>query len=340
MNVLWSQGYTGDGLWGRGVLLDNGEFAREELGEGEVLPEHMCGGTFRSRGKGKRKVRPKIPWKEAKERRIRKKFGENGVALGADDGTKAKLEKGKKPVGKPRVAGSMRGRELRAAAALARYDVKKEELEIKDEDLVTDSEESEFEEDVAIKLEPDDAMDIDGSRLLDSKGHGMVKVCEDEDKDDGDARREMEELQGIKFEPGTQPKAIPKKYKQLSQPDTSKKLQPSNHPAPSKPTNSNQPTKEIAIPSTGKPSTSSAVPKSINSGPSLPPHPLGSYRDCPICTVENEGIALTCIACANVLAPEVVAGAWKCKSETCKDSEYINAGDVGLCGVCNARKSS
>lgn len=60
----------------------------------------MCGGTFKSRGR-KRKAKPKISYKEQKERRIRKKFGVNGIALGADDEKKVLLEKGRRPVGAP-----------------------------------------------------------------------------------------------------------------------------------------------------------------------------------------------------------------------------------------------
>jgi hypothetical protein len=40
MKALWERGYTGDGLWGKGVLLENGAFAHEELDLGEDLPEH------------------------------------------------------------------------------------------------------------------------------------------------------------------------------------------------------------------------------------------------------------------------------------------------------------
>jgi hypothetical protein len=172
MKALWNRGYTGDGLWGRGVLLESGFFDRGTLEDGEVLPEHMCGGTFRSRVK-KRKTKPKITYKERQEKRIKKKFGVNGVTLGADGEAKAKLEKRKRPAGKPRVAGSVRGRELRAAAALARFEVK-ELPQVRDEDLVTDSEtESDTEDEVIIKTESDDAIDINGKRLVDSKGHGM-----------------------------------------------------------------------------------------------------------------------------------------------------------------------
>jgi hypothetical protein len=177
MKALWDRGYTGDGLWGRGVLLENGLFDRETLEAGEVLPENMCGGTFKSRGNKKRTARPKITYKEQKERRIKKKFGVNGIALGADDDIKAQLEKGKRTVSKPRVAGSARGRELRAAAALARFEVKEDQPKIKDEDLVTDSEaESDVAEDFVIKTEPNDAIDINGQLLLDAKGHHMVSV--------------------------------------------------------------------------------------------------------------------------------------------------------------------
>ncbi len=43
-------------------------------------------------------------------------------------------------------------------------------------------------------LETADAVDIDGTRLLDGDGRGVVKVCEDEDPDDQDAKNELLEL--------------------------------------------------------------------------------------------------------------------------------------------------
>jgi hypothetical protein len=60
----------------------------------------VCGGTFRSRGK-KRKAKSKVIYRGQKERWIRRKFGANGVTLGADDEKKVKLEKGKRPTGVP-----------------------------------------------------------------------------------------------------------------------------------------------------------------------------------------------------------------------------------------------
>ncbi|RAL66884.1 hypothetical protein DID88_007666 [Monilinia fructigena] len=110
---------------------------------------------------------------------------------------KIALENGKSNLSKPKVASSKRGRELRAAAALARFEVKKEEPDMKDEDLVTDSEAESVIDEIYIKPEPDDALDLDGSRLVDKKGGGMVQVCENEDRDNEDAKREFEELRGM-----------------------------------------------------------------------------------------------------------------------------------------------
>lgn len=78
---------------------------------GEGLPEHLCGGMYRSRGRGRKRKAGKqaVSYQEQKERRIRKRFGEGGVALGEDMLAKSKLEKGRIVTAKPRVAGSARG---------------------------------------------------------------------------------------------------------------------------------------------------------------------------------------------------------------------------------------
>ncbi|CRK11260.1 hypothetical protein BN1723_009342 [Verticillium longisporum] len=207
MRALWSRGYTGDGLWGRGTLLASGAWAGDTAPLGEGLPEHLCGGTFRSRGRRKRKAKPpRLSYREQKERRILKKFGANGVALGADEAVKTELEKGRKTAAKPRVAGSARGRELRAAAALARFGQQKVEHEEEDDDddeeRLAKSEnvsedESDYEDDVA-DIKREDAIDLNGQRLLDKDGRGMIKVCEDENPDDQDAQQELQELRSVK----------------------------------------------------------------------------------------------------------------------------------------------
>ncbi|EEY19780.1 conserved hypothetical protein [Verticillium alfalfae VaMs.102] len=203
MRALWSRGYTGDGLWGRGTLLASGDWAGDTAPLGEGLPEHLCGGTFRSRGRRKRKAKqPRLSYREQKERRILKKFGANGVALGADEAVKSELEKGRKTAAKPRVAGSARGRELRAAAALARFGQQKveqqEEEDDDDDERLAKSEnvsedESDYEDDVA-DIKHEDAIDLNGQRLLDKDGRGMIKVCEDENPDGQDAQQELQEL--------------------------------------------------------------------------------------------------------------------------------------------------
>ncbi|KAI1567464.1 WLM domain containing protein [Pyrenophora tritici-repentis] len=132
-----------------------------------------------------------------KQRRILKKFGAGGKALGADDDTKVKLEKGVPKKGKPRVAGSARGRDLRAAAALARFDtVKKEDVTIKKEEEASSSDtdtEDEFQE----GDQNGAAVDIDGKSMFDDKGRALIKICDDEDDKDGDARRERDEIEGF-----------------------------------------------------------------------------------------------------------------------------------------------
>jgi hypothetical protein len=336
MKVLWDKGYTGEGLWGRGVLLENGTFAQEELDPGEVLPEHLCGGTFRSRGGKKRKAKPKITYRERQEYKIKKKFGTNGLTLGVDEEVKARLENGKRPAGKPRVAGSARGRELRAAAALARFEVK-EEPQIKYEDLVTGSE-AESDGDVVIEVEPDDALDINGKRLLDREGHGMVKVCEDEDEDSDDVKMERLDLQSIpnqRYLPKSTPRPL----------DTSQALKP---PPPSKSLHSPNPGKQSITTKSSQHSEEGIlneqdISTANEDGGDIAPaveklHTHGG--SCPVCSMLNEKTALTCMVCSNVLKPEFVPNCWRCQNLTCKGSCYVNAGDVGLCGVCGNRKCS
>ncbi|KAG6015287.1 hypothetical protein E4U43_005487 [Claviceps pusilla] len=221
MEDLWREGYTGEGIWGRGANLATGEWERNTVQSGEeMLSEHLCGGTYRSRGRGRRRGRKRgateaLSYQERKQRRILRKFGENGVALGADEETKVKLEKGKKIAGKPRVAGSARGRDLRAAAALARFE-QQQKVEIKEDhdskngeeeeemDMMEDSgsesgSQDEVEDDNEGGSSLEGALDVDGTRMLDRKGRQLVKVCEDDatDANDSDARTELSQLRDM-----------------------------------------------------------------------------------------------------------------------------------------------
>ncbi len=197
LRELWGRGYTGDGLWGRGQTLLSGEYHTGTSMENEVLPANLCGGTFRSSRRGKRKrgvERPKETYAERQQRRIKKKFGVNGQTLGNDEDTRVKLENGKKSKGKPRVAGSNRGRELRAAAALARFEQVKEETKQEEESLFGDSETESDDDGVD---NGNEAVNADGSTMRDGKGRGMIKVCGDEDQDDVHVKREIEELRSL-----------------------------------------------------------------------------------------------------------------------------------------------
>lgn len=317
MQGLWRKSYTGEGIWGRGAQLGTGEWEQNTITQGETLPEHLCGGTYRSRRKRKA---PKLSYQEQKQRRIEKKFGKNGVALGSDDDAKVKLEGGKKKGGKPRVAGSARGRDLRAAAALARFEqIKTEEaIDIKDE--IKDGDEAASED------EGPDAVDWNGIRLVDGQGRGMVKVCEDEDGNDPAVKREMDELFDV------------------LQIDEVPEVPPPPPPAPihkGKPEASIDQTSEPVVstaPSKTKPSSRDQKTSGSISMQDIPQWPGSNDGTCALCSFKNEDHSPTCAVCAHVLNPDGLPGSWKCKGLACKDSVYVNSGDSVICGVCGQRK--
>lgn len=346
MRSLWSRQYTGEGLWGRGALLSTGEFERNTIADNEVLPEHLCGGTYRSRGR-KRKAKTSLTYKEREERRILKKFGRDGVALGEDSEAKANLEKGRHIRAKPRVAGSARGRELRAAAALARFDQQKKEKEkeeevvgIKDEDETASEADSETDgyEDGEEGLESGggDALDMNGKRILDGKGRGMIKVCEDENPDDQDARRERLELQSPYQDQGSlRTKQVDTTVSQLEagRPRNLKeelpgtKVMQSHGSAP----DGSHPPGSSKRPSEEPPAASSKPPPTVDQS-------KDDGQACPICSFANDRLSVTCGMCSHVLNPADVPNAWQCQSAACNGSLYRNAGDCGVCGICGERR--
>ena len=371
MRGLWSRQYTGEGLWGRGALLGTGEWERDCVHGTEGLPEHLCGGTFRSRRRGKRKApQAELSYQEKKERRILRKFGAGGVQLGEDEAEKRRLE-GKKVAAKPRVAGSARGRELRAQAALKRFEpVKKEEERVKEEEETDSGDEYEEEEGAG-----EDALDLDGKRLVDGKGRGMVKVCEDEDPGDGDAKNELLELQsfgrrGKTADPGRGGARVGdrglgatrvevKEESRLDKPldlDSVPRTTAARHrnevgtkqtaleskettskakaPAPlSKPT-TDQRISEFTTSSSSNNNSNNNNIEGSNSG--------SNNRDgiCSVCSFANDKMAPTCAMCANVLHLRSMPGAWACDGQGCQGSSYRNAADCGVCGVCGRRKGT
>ncbi|KAK5190122.1 hypothetical protein LTR47_010049 [Exophiala xenobiotica] len=363
MKGLWAKGYTGEGFWGSGrtvtdmnAVMGNNILTSQEL---EGLP--LCGGTFRSRRR-KRKAKgadgKELTWKEKKERRIEKKFGKNGVALGEDEDKRLGLEFNRKGAigGKPRVAQSKRGRELRAAAALARFETNKQEAtalknpEGEDEDEST--EEEEYED---VDAGEEDATDVNGKRMLDTHGQGMIKVCEDEDKDDANVQNELKELEGLDryFKPLRPDEGGGHNKK----PTDSESSTPTRTPGGGKPphehgSDGNADEVQASIPSSAlKASEPNAVTTPVtlpagdetaaaNKTAAASTRPSATLT-CPICSLETPRLNATCIACAHVLDPKKDPRHWSCQSEACKDNvtAYLNAGDVGVCGICGTRRA-
>lgn len=358
MHGLWSKGYTGEGLWGQGRSLQNmdEDFGGRVLRSEELQNLPLCGGTFRSRQKKRKAKGPDLTWKEKRDKRIEKKFGKNGEQLGEDEDARIMLEiRRKGPVGgKPRVAQSKRGRELRAAAALARFETNKKEVkpieaDVKEEDIETETE-SEYEE---TDTSQEDAKDPFGRKMLDQKGQGMVRVCGEEDEDDLEVKREMQELANLDSIPLIQENAQSSKIiakkplesaikgsaRREANRESAKKIQKAaelqaamaTNEEPQMPAATNTHT-DIARDLedlTAEPQSHSTSSESGGAEPQL---------QCPICSMVNDPVSLNCAACAHVLDVRKDSWHWKCNSKVCEDSAYVNAGDCGICGVCGARK--
>ncbi|KAL5404607.1 hypothetical protein PMIN03_009034 [Paraphaeosphaeria minitans] len=333
LRALWTKGYKGEGMWGRGRDLDTGALQQEDRDPGD-LPEHVCGGTYGRRSSKKRRrggnTKQTFTYAERKQRRILKKFGAGGQSLGSDENTKVKLEGGLTKKGKPRVAGSARGRELRAAAALARFDTaKKDQVEVKEEtpsDSETEDDEIEF-------VEGGSAIDVDGQEMTDDKGRALVKIWEDEDTQDGNAQREMYELQGLN-EP--KPKLKTSTSSSLTKLKASRSLVGSTDPPKALPIESDSASTNFTKAKSPPQVVHIDEIYTLRPAQAPEPRPAPATNTCAICSLENEVDSLTCMACSHVLNPHNDPNHWSCKSAACKGSKYVNAGDVGRCGVCDA----
>jgi hypothetical protein len=333
LKALWAKGYTGEGMWGRGRGLDTGALQMNEADVADI-PEHLCGGTYGRRSRKRKrgsKDKPTLSYAERKQRRIQKKFGVNGQALGADEETKVKLERGVPKKGKPRVAGSARGRELRAAAALARFEpVKKEDTEvtIKKEESPSDSE-----TDDEIDKE-DAALDFDGKKMTDDQGRFLIKICDEDDDKDGNARREFDEIQSIR-PPKSRSQAAPSLK---VAPGRKASLNTIPNSAARQVRRQEPPTRETVV------HLDEVWKRRSDATNKIPSHHSNDMVStapsiCDICSLENEAAALTCLACSNVLKPDFEPGHWRCRSGACEGGKYINSGDAGSCGVCGILRS-
>lgn len=348
LRELWRKGYSGDGLWGRGQTLLSGEYDRGGRGEGDALPEQLCGGAYR-RARGRKRKRGNAvgetkaeTYAERKQRRIAKKFGVNGQALGADDETRVRLEYGQVVKAKPRVAQSARGRELRVAAALARLGQQKHEdgkAELsaivgdrKEDDLFSGEEEDEPSTDEA-----------EGS---------MIKVCGSEDGNDVNVKHEMDELRDIdscvpKTNDGAEGDTTDDEDDRIED-DRTQEYSNDNLPPDIHATSADAETTddEEGDTTSQNPSSETPLPQTheVESRPPRPPadehHSALNNINCPICSMENPYDSALCQACSHTLKPDLIQNHWKCPSAKCKDSAYLNNGDSGLCGACGGRRPS
>ncbi|KAI7392283.1 WLM domain-containing protein [Hortaea werneckii] len=403
MEELWAKRYTGEGMWGRGKNLATGAFVHDAMPDNAQIPEHLCGGTYR-RARGRKRKRgqgqdtagkEKLSYAERQQRRIARKFGKHGEgnALGDNELVRGALETkagGKRQSGKPRVANSKRGRELRANAALARFESSSTQ-KVKQETPegtpgMENGEGSETESDYwSSDNEIDPPAGTEGgeqrSNIKDGSGKDLVKVCGDEGEEDASRNAEMDELRmlsgkpqdvKVKEEPTDSVGVIwPKggdesETESESDGETARRKQkqkdigvasdvdPIDVSADRARSLGNEGREEksnaaSSTPQSGRPARkvpelqaatlhSAPTPPTSTSPKPTPPEPTSKVLSCPICSLENDPGNPTCIACANVLKPNLVKNTWRCTSETCKGSQYVNAGDVGRCGVCGASK--
>lgn len=305
------------------------------------LPKHICGGTYRSRTRRRaRSSGVKPNYAEQKKRRIERKFGIAGE--GKRIGTGDEENEGKP---KPRVAQSKRGRELRAKAALERFEKKEEKEEIgienKDDETVSDSDDEE-------------AINVGGGKF-------MVAVSGDQDVDGQDIKQELQELLSGAcgtVESDIRPDLHPTPVSQPSSLKVPKFDKPSKmHLAAlaDAETNSAEPCVRTLAPKAKEP-----FQDQNPAAPDQPRHPISASKQrgtfttpppllvkpgtppessstCPVCSCTNAAYAPTCSACMNVLINPPAADAWKCANESCH-SEYRNSQDVVYCGICGAKR--
>ena len=333
---LWAKSYTGDGFWGRGKTVLSHKYENTGPPVPEVMPRSLCGGTFRSRGRKRRRKADELSAKslsyaERQQKRIAKKFGTKGVALGGDEETRVKLEHGVIVKAKPKVAGSVRGRELRAAAAFARFGQQKKEDDATKAEPDPESG-SETEDEYQSADGEETAVDFNGSSIRDSNGNSMVKVCSDEDRNDANVKEEMQELHDLE--------ALDAQPRLPADGSSSRPSPPGRDSKKDMDQAVDKRTEAQIRVSSAEPGTSASDDQddltASLSRESAPPN----ISTCTICSMENDPATVTCIVCAHVLDTKKVHGYWRCQSSTCRGSQYLNAEDCALCGVCGARRHS
>ncbi|EMD00105.1 hypothetical protein BAUCODRAFT_21762 [Baudoinia panamericana UAMH 10762] len=359
MEGLWAKNYQGEGMWGRGQDLTNGQFVNDRMPEDVDIPEHLCGGTYRrSRGKKRKRGaegpadRPRLSYAERQQKRIAKKFGKHGEgsALGDDELVRGALDRtsGKRHAGKPRVANSKRGRDLRASAALARFEAAKTKTaippertpELDDDDDDGSGTDSGWSSDEDVVSSASILLRRKAGQINKIDGETLIKVCGGEgDQEDG-GQDEMDALRLLSVKARTPVRAP------LSDSSTVNDPRPMIADSGSD-TESDTGQDAVAF-AEAKQETSVSPPgagalndNTISSSTDVPAssevdRPNGTI--CPICSLENDLASPTCIACSHVLKLALVKDHWSCRSAACVGSKYVNAGDFGRCGVCGGQK--
>lgn len=326
------------------------------------MPKSLCGGsfpppasgivndwkklgTYRSHKKrestqdaSERAKRPKLTYAERQQRRKERKFGcSEGEKVGADDDTRSVLEKGKKSKAAPRIAQSARGRELRAAAAMKRFEGQKVEMveaEASDESDSSGSEgKGDWDEDekkkvdvgggkylVPVSLEDDGDLEQDWMKrelveLKDACGRGTVGEHFDEGSTSGNGRG-----------PGQSRESPSKMSVNKDTVDLTSDGDPQASPPNSKPPTPNPP----PLPNPQNPTITSPPSRTEAKAPNG-----SSETICTACSFANDPTSTLCCVCANVLNPGQMKNAWKCSCYG--DLRYMNPGDAGVCGVCGER---
>ncbi|KAK5686234.1 hypothetical protein LTS10_002350 [Elasticomyces elasticus] len=401
MEGLWEKGYHGEGLWGRGKDLASGAFTSDRMPDDVQIPEHLCGGTYK-RARGKKRKRgeadngeqPKVSYAERQQKRIARKFGKHGDgnAIGEDELVRGALDSkaGKRHTGKPKVAKSKRGRDLRANAALARFEAAKAQTPERTPELEDDGSETES------GWSSDDDVDSSESiilrrkvgRVTDQNGNDLVQVCGDEGEEDQGGGNEKEELLMLSGKPKDFPQKATTSTKRSPWPENADEGSETESEAEEPTVKPTRIMKAVKAPHASKGDSSALKDKSsvaqnlpdddeteseAEEQPSIlnrkasvlapeattsapPPAPASTITPtnvplsqpayvsdsatlvCSICSLENDRSATICLACSNVLKPALMKDHWRCTSQTCAGNKYINAGDVGRCGLCGGQK--
>lgn len=327
-------------------------------------------GTYRSRERRRKNKsadsqpikKPKLTYAELQQRRKERKFGTGeGNKVGADEDTRVKLEKGVKSKSAPKVAQSNRGRELRAAAALKRFESQQKETELPEKEEDETGDEMDYEEDEEDKK----TVDVGGGKFL-----VPVSGEEDGEAEQDEMKKELLELagacgtcedgNGIAMDEEDGKRRVggddrkqqsntreTKAYNMVKTEDDEEELigynphsrnsaETSGH-QPKQPTTSKQIKREGHVSFPGI--DSSRRPNARNSSGLSTASRSALELPCSVCSVINGRDAVLCTVCANVLEPDKMPNAWKCSSTACDGTTHMNAGDAGVCGVCGQRKS-